>query len=169
VDGTLYRDGEAFAIRFERILQHPIDRVWAALTERERLAEWLGEVEIELRAGGALRIVFSGVEPPAVLETVVDEFDPPRLLQLRFDDRAGDGNMVRFELAARDEATHLVLTQSRVPSEHELADNAAGWHMRLDMLGASLDHGRQELPWARVEELNTRYAAIVAALSPATP
>ena len=169
MDGTLYRDGEAFAIRFERILQHPIDRVWAALTERDRLAEWLGDVDIELRPGGAIRIVFSGVEPPAVLETAVDEFDPPRLLQFRFDDRAGDGNLVRFELTDQGKATRLVLTQSRVPSEHELADNAAGWHVRIDMLGASLDHGRQELPWARVEELNTRYAAIVAGLSPARP
>ncbi len=156
-------------IRIERTFAHPIERVWAALTERDRLAEWIGPGEIEPRRGGTIRIVFGSVEPPAVLESIVDEIEPPRLLQFRFDDGVGDDNMVRFELTARGEATHLVLTQIRVPSDRDLADNAAGWHMRIDMLGASLDDGRQELAWDKVGQLTTHYVELVATLSPATP
>lgn len=156
-------------IRIERTFAHPIERVWAALTERDRLAEWIGPGEIELRTGGTIRIVFSGVEPPAVLESIVDEIEPPRLLQFRFADGVGDDNMVRFELTERGEATHLVLTQIRVPSDRDLADNGAGWHVRIDMLGASLDDGRQELAWDKVGQLTTHYVELVATLSPATP
>lgn len=104
MDGTLHRDGDTFMIRFERILNHPIEHVWAALTERKRLAEWLGPTAIDLRPGGAIRIEFSGVDPVPVLETVVDEIDPPRVLQFRFDDGPGNGNLVRFELADSPDA-----------------------------------------------------------------
>ncbi len=163
------REPDGGPIRIERPLAHPIERVWASLTERERLAEWLGEVDIEPWPGGKIRIVFTVVDPPVVLESVVQEIDPPRLLQFRFDDGEGDGNIVRFELTRQGDGTRLVLTQSRIPSDQELADNAGGWHMRIDMLEASLDDGMQELSWDEVGTLNTHYAAQVTALSPATP
>lgn len=169
MDGTLHRDGDVFVIRFERTLAHPIDRVWVALTERDRLAEWLGEVDLEPEPGGTLRIVFTVVDPPAVLETTVQAIEPPRLLQFRFADGDGDDNIVRFELTSEGDGTRLTLTQSRVPSERDLIDNAAGWHMRIDMLDASLDHGMQELSWSTVERYTVRYAALANALSQATP
>lgn len=125
--------------------------MWASLTERGRLAEWLGEVDLEPWPGGAIRIVFTVVDPPAVLESVVQEIDLPRLLQFRFDDGEGDGNIVRFELTARGETTLLVLTQFRVPSDQELADNAAGWHMRPGGTCASTCWKR---PWTTVRRIS---------------
>ncbi len=168
-EAEIARASDDGRIRIERTFAHPIERVWAALTERDRLAEWIGPGEIEPRTGGTIRTVFSGVEPPAVLESVVDEIEPPRLLQFRFVDGVGDDNMVRFELTGRGDVTRLVLTQSRVPSDRDLADNAAGWHMRIDMLGASLDHGMQEISWDKIGELTAHYADRVAMLSTATP
>lgn len=158
------REPDGGSFRIERTLAHPIERVWASLTEPDRLAEWLGEVEIEPRVGGRLRIVFTVVDPPAVLESVVDEIDPPQTLQFRFADGVGDDNLVRFELTAQGAGTRLALTQFRVPTDEELADNAGGWHVRIDMLEASLDHGVQEMPWSRVEALHARYTALVAGL-----
>ncbi|MDQ3656323.1 MAG: SRPBCC domain-containing protein [Chloroflexota bacterium] len=140
-EAEIARASDDGRIRIERTFAHPIERVWAALTERDRLAEWIGPGEIE----------------------------PPRLLQFRFVDGVGDDNMVRFDLTERGDATHLVLTQSRVPSDRDLADNAAGWHMRIDMLGASLDHGMQEISWDKIGELTAHYADRVAMLSTATP
>ena len=45
-------DGRAF-IRFERHLPHPIDRVWAAISEPAEIVGWLYQrVEIEPQLGG---------------------------------------------------------------------------------------------------------------------
>jgi uncharacterized protein YndB with AHSA1/START domain len=45
-------DGRAF-IRFERHLRHPIDHVWAAISEPAEIVGWLYQrVEIEPQLGG---------------------------------------------------------------------------------------------------------------------
>ncbi len=54
-EARLTRQPDGGRIRFERTFPHPLEQVWAALTERDRLAEWLGEVDLEPRAGGAIR------------------------------------------------------------------------------------------------------------------
>jgi uncharacterized protein YndB with AHSA1/START domain len=52
-DGTVTRDGDGLAvIRFERHLPYPVEVVWSALTEPQRLLRWWGEVDIDPRAGG---------------------------------------------------------------------------------------------------------------------
>jgi hypothetical protein len=57
MDGELVRDGESYVLRFERVLPHPIDRVWQAITEPAGLAAWFPHsVELELRVGG--KVVF---------------------------------------------------------------------------------------------------------------
>ena len=38
-------------IRFERRLAHPIEKVWAALTERGELIKWWGDATLELVEG----------------------------------------------------------------------------------------------------------------------
>jgi len=55
-DGTLEtRDGR-HVLRYERRLAHPIDRVWAAVTEPGELRGWLADAEIDLVAGGQVRL-----------------------------------------------------------------------------------------------------------------
>ena len=60
MDGTLVRDGERYAVRFERHLRHPIDKVWRAISEPEELRQWFpdGGVEIDLTVGG--KVKFAG-------------------------------------------------------------------------------------------------------------
>src|SRR3954466_12331215 len=51
-DGTLEtRDGR-HVMRYERRLGHPVQRVWAALTESNELRAWLADADIELVRGG---------------------------------------------------------------------------------------------------------------------
>lgn len=153
---------EGGEIRFERLLPHPLTKVWAAITESDRLAEWLAEGEIEPRVGGRVHLAFTVVDPPAILETTVIEADPPRLISFPFGGEA-DG-VVRIELAEAEGGTLLTLTQSRVATT-SLADNAAGWHARIEMLEAALESGMQELSWDRIGELNARYGELTATLS----
>lgn len=39
-------------LHFERRYPHPIEKVWDAITQPERLVAWLGEAEIEREQGG---------------------------------------------------------------------------------------------------------------------
>lgn len=47
------------ALRMERRLAQPPQRVWAAITQPAHLARWFpSEVSVELRPGGAIGFVF---------------------------------------------------------------------------------------------------------------
>jgi hypothetical protein len=55
-DGTFEKRDDRYVLRFERRLRHPIERVWAALTEPGELVGWLAEAEIELVEGGRVHL-----------------------------------------------------------------------------------------------------------------
>jgi uncharacterized protein YndB with AHSA1/START domain len=57
-DGTLETRDGVHALRFERHLAHPIEKVWAALTEPDRMAEWLAAAEVDLVEGGRVRLTW---------------------------------------------------------------------------------------------------------------
>ena len=41
--GEVRRDGETVTIVFRRRLSRPVEKIWAALTVPERLADWFAE------------------------------------------------------------------------------------------------------------------------------
>ena len=49
---------EAGAVRFERLLPGPIERVWAYLTDPNERATWLAAGPMELRVGGPVELSF---------------------------------------------------------------------------------------------------------------
>lgn len=56
-DGTLETLDGRSRIRFERRLSHPVERVWAALTEPGEMRKWWATAdELELREGGRFTI-----------------------------------------------------------------------------------------------------------------
>src|SRR5690349_16979701 len=65
-------------VRLEGRLDCEVDELWAALTETQRLAHWYGDIEGELRVGGAYsaRLHASGWEGTGRVE----ECEPPRRL-----------------------------------------------------------------------------------------
>ena len=83
-------DGEG-VVRMEDRFDTGIDNVWSAITDPNRLARWLGEVEGDLRLGGEFRARFyaSGWEGTGRVEAC----EPPhRLLVVTKDaDAAGRG------------------------------------------------------------------------------
>ncbi len=93
-------------VRREIVLEDPVEEVWAALTEPERLEEWFAnDVELDVRPGG--EGVFrwgDGDERRAIVE----EVEPERYLSLRFED---DG-LVELELEQAGGATRLFVTES---------------------------------------------------------
>lgn len=94
---TIRLDGEVFELRFERIFAHPIDRVWTALTQPGMIAQWLAPAEIDPRPGGRIRLAFTTSD--SVVDSVISEIDPPRVLEYRWVSNGDDRGVVRWELA----------------------------------------------------------------------
>ena len=138
------------ALRFERMLAHPPERVWRALTEREHLAAWFpGAVALDVPAGTEIEF------GPGSTGTVV-RTDPPKLLEYTWDEE-----LLRWELTPDgDGGCHLVMTN--VLSDPAAATAiAGGWHAGLEVLEAMLD-GR-ELDWSvweRDRQLKEEYAQV---------
>src|SRR5437762_6910969 len=138
MDGTLVRDGENYAVRFERRLHHPVDRVWRAITDQDELRKWFpdGGVELELAIGGKVRLAAEGWEDDNELvprEGTVTQLDPPRLLEFTWGD-----DPLRFELTPEGDGCVLVFSQT-FDGKAAAPRLAAGWTICLGNLDALLD------------------------------
>ena len=140
-DGTLVTAGGIAVIAFERRLAHPVDAVWAALTESDQLAAWLGEGTLEPRTGGEVAIR-TGPEDRTALQRVMAgrilAWDPPRVLEHEWLQPGLDLSVVRYELEADAGGTILRLTHRRSVTPGAFGGRA-GWHAYLDRLAAHLD------------------------------
>ncbi|MFB7243562.1 SRPBCC family protein [Streptomyces populi] len=130
------------AVRFSRVYDHPVDRVWRFVTDPGELAGWFpSRAEIELRPGGA--ITFSG--DPNMPESTgrVLAVDPPRHLSFEW-----GGDELRFDLEALDAGrTRFTLTDV-LAAPDTAARNGAGWEVCLAALDAAARGERPEGPHA---------------------
>jgi uncharacterized protein YndB with AHSA1/START domain len=164
--GTVEKKDGKHVLRFERRLKHPIERVWAAITEPEQLAGWIGDAELDLTKGGKVTLRFKhrvskaddenyDVIRPEEFEQAEDEYDgfeavvtavdPPRLLEYEAE-RFG---LLRWELQA--DRAGCLLTFSQVlalPDDAMAAQVLAGWHSFLDLLEDALA-GDPMTDWSR--------------------
>ena len=140
--GRIEADGEGWRLTFVRRFDAPIEEIWAAITEPDRLADWLSETKIEPRVGGKIEIDFGSDE---VAGGDIRVFDPPRAFEFEWEKSGGGiSSIVRFELATEGQGTVLTLTHSR-QSAQTVRGTCAGWHAQLEMLVATL-RGEQ-LEW----------------------
>ena len=155
--GTVHKHEDGYQLRFERQLLHPVERVWAALTNPAQLAQWLAPGEIELTLGGRVHLAFT--DGDGVIDGQVTAIAPPRLLEFTWTDQDNDFGFVRWELIANDGDTCLVLTHTVRESARGFGlPMLAGWHSLLDRLAALLD----DQPFAsdRWQELHDDYARL---------
>ena len=133
-------------IERELVINAPVARVWAAITESDQIMKWLGDfAEIDLRPGG--RMVF-GWSAHGRFNAVIDVVEPASRLVYRWTTEAGadvtDGNSTRVEytLAEEGSGTRLRLVETGFDAlafEPEVraakhADNVGGWQAELDEL-----------------------------------
>lgn len=134
--GTVRRDGGLGAVRFERHYRATPEELWAAWTEPERIARWLGAEVVggPIAAGGTFRLEW-GPDPDSQVELVVHELRAPRLLEWQWTINGEPPTLLRVELApAGDGGTLLVLDHRALPFT-QFAGLSAGWHDFLDALG----------------------------------
>ncbi|HEV7731830.1 MAG TPA: SRPBCC domain-containing protein, partial [Candidatus Binatia bacterium] len=137
------------AVRFERLLPAPVDRVWTFLTDSEARGTWFASGDMELRVGGRVTLHFRHANLSSPTETPPERFadmavnghtmlgrvtrcEPPTLLSYTWGD--DECSEVTFELAPHAEGTRLVLTHRRLATRDEMVDVAGGWHTHLHIL-----------------------------------
>jgi predicted dithiol-disulfide oxidoreductase (DUF899 family)/uncharacterized protein YndB with AHSA1/START domain len=139
--GIIRKYGDSLVLRFERYLHHPIEEVWAAITEPEQLATWLAEAEIELVQGGHVRLRWLNTD--TVMNATITQLEPPQLLEY-----AGDRHgVLRWELRKVTGGCLLTFSSTLPASFDRVAESLAGWHTHLDFLAEALDG--QAVDWPR--------------------
>jgi uncharacterized protein YndB with AHSA1/START domain len=134
------------AIRLERLLPGPIERVWAFLTESDKRARWLAAGEMELKPGGKVELNFDHTrispEPtpakyrdmPMGFTGKVMRCEPPRLLMFSWMESHGSHSEVTFELAERADKVLLAITHRKLEDRNALLSVSGGWDVHVGIL-----------------------------------
>jgi uncharacterized protein YndB with AHSA1/START domain len=147
IHGTLETIDGRPALRFERTLAHPIERVWRAVSVPAELERWFPAAADWTPATGE---TFEA----AGATGEVTEVDPPHRLAWIY-----AGQLYSFDLTAHGDGCHLVFTH--VLDDRGLAaQTATGWDAYLSRLephlaGESLSEEEAHESW---EETHERYA-----------
>jgi uncharacterized protein YndB with AHSA1/START domain len=124
-------DGQHVLVQ-TRTFRAPIEDVWAAVTESDRLARWIGSWEGDPESGSVhFRMLFEGEEHAG--ETMeIRVCEPPRRLHLT--SHAGDDVwLLELELTHADGVTTLTFSQPGI-TQDQVAGVGPGWDYYLDRL-----------------------------------
>ena len=117
----------------ETLLPAEPDEVWEALTDADRLSEWLApEVELEPYEGGEITVRDGDDERTGTVETVIER----ERLTFTWARPGGEPSRVEWIVEAIPAGTRLVVVETagpRAPAAH--GGLSADWGMRLRRLG----------------------------------
>ena len=170
---------EAGAIRFERLLPGPIERVWDYLVDPAKRRTWLADGAMDARPGGDFEYVWrnselsrEGDDPVPEkyaayaehrMKGHVIEADPPRRLVHNWDEYGDTPNEVTFELAERGDKVLLTLTHRRLSGRQGMLSVGAGWHTHLDILQATLEGRDPPAFWRNHMRIERDYEELIPA------
>ncbi|WP_292676744.1 SRPBCC domain-containing protein [Nocardioides sp.] len=156
--GTVERHGRRGSIRFERVLAHPVERVWDAITTPEGLAAWWlpfdASIDIDLTAGGLIAFTAPELGEDAMTCEIL-ELDPPhRLVHTHFDRSI----TLTWELTPDGDGCLLRLSQDTPDIAAALAEgHIVGLHHSLDRLEPALDAAPQAWDWDQLPVIEAEY------------
>jgi len=174
---------EPGTIRFERLVNGPIEKVWDYLTKSELKEKWLSSGDVEAKVGGTVTHEFdhtrlSNQEDPfpekykdmeegAVSKGVVITYDAPNILSYTWEEDDGFGSEVTFELSSKsDNKVLLVLTHRMLPEDPATkAGIGAGWHTHLSVLSDRLASTETKGFWGIHMPLEKKYAELISKLT----
>ncbi len=163
--GLIRKAGDGYEVLFVRRLNKPIEKVWAALTVPERIADWFTQMRFipEAELGARVELAFPDDDPPYHMTGEVVAFEPPRLLAWTWPDEAHPNSVVRCELTPEADGCVLRFSQSGMGTRW-LTGTAAGWHVFLDGLEGAAEGLRTPGSLEREKALRPGYEAQLAAL-----
>lgn len=132
------------AVRIERVLQSPPDRVFAAWTDPASLGRWLSpvgraEAEIEPWVGGRIRVTMIGPGVRIEHTGMYREVLPGRRLVFTWQSPyTGPGtSLVTILLEPRGAGTALTLVHEQLSAD-QVESHGGGWSRILDRLAVDL-------------------------------
>jgi uncharacterized protein YndB with AHSA1/START domain len=163
-NGEIRRAGDGYQILFVRRLRKPIEKVWAAVTVPERIADWFANMRFlpEPRLGARVELRFDG-SPYEMTDGEVVAFDPPRLLAWTWTNADHPPSVIRCELEPDGDGCVLTFSWTGTDTTY-LASSAAGWQVFLDGLEGATEGIRTPGSFEREEALRPAYEAQLAAL-----
>lgn len=124
-------------LEFRRSWPDPIEDVWAALTEPDRLGRWIGTYEGERAVGATGTFTMTHEDEPVGEPMTIVECDPPRRLAVEWVQEDTDAWRVDLDLWHEDGRTHLRFVQV-FGADADVTDFAMGWHWYLEKFGAEV-------------------------------
>jgi len=135
---------EPQAVRIQRLLPGPIERIWSYLTEGELRRQWLAAGDMQLEVGAPFELVWRNDEltdPPGQrpeglgeehrMQSRITELDSPRRLAFTWGE--GGGN-VSFDLEPKGDQVLLTVLHRGISDRANMLMIGAGWHIHLDVL-----------------------------------
>lgn len=166
---------EPGALRLERVLPGPVERVWSYLTDSDKRGQWLAPGQMDLRVGGPVELRFNhedlsrqtGPTPERYRNECnvtghVTRCDPPRLLSYTWGESSGSNSEVTFELTPRGKDVLMVITHRRLGSRDAMVNVASGWHAHVGFLIDVLSDREPPDFWAVHARLAADYAQRIA-------
>lgn len=131
--GKVSREADSHVLTITREFKAPIEDVWAAVTEPERLARWIGTFSGDPRSG---RVSFQmTAEGAPADDMVIRECLPPRVLKVTSNVGA-DRWHLELALDEQDGVTTLTFVQPGI-SPVAAESVGPGWEYYLDRLTAA--------------------------------
>jgi uncharacterized protein YndB with AHSA1/START domain len=162
LDGSVERTEDGgWVVTFDRPLDKPPDKVWSVLTQPQRLANWLGNVEADLRIGGAFVIRFRQMS--VVMTGQITALEPGRVIEYSWHENNPKmpASVVRWEIVPAPGGCRLKLTH-RFPAGCQLKDLTpfmGGWHAFLGAIPVAAED--TFVPYADEKELEAGYRRLV--------
>lgn len=163
---------EPGAVKLERLLPGPVERVWAYITEPQKRAAWLCGGTIDLRVGGKMRMEFDqnsltadksvppkyqGKEKGSSVG-VVTRLEPMRLFAHTWTWESGDTE-VTYELAPRGKDVLLTIVHRQVKGRDATASVMGGWDVHTGVLADVLNGVEPRPFWKTHTRLEAEYGA----------
>lgn len=144
--GQITKESDGYKVVFNRTFDHPIEKVWDAITDPEQLKYWFTDIEMDFRSGGKITIRFRDQENTSSYGTI-EVIDPPHKFVWTW-----EGELAIWELKKEhNNITHLTFSYSKLPPD--FAINApAGFHALLDRLENRLDGSETTYPFGTEEK-----------------
>ncbi len=140
---VLEKNKNGYQAKYERHLKFPVERVWEALTDNDKLSKWFQELSIEeLKAGGKIKF---DMQDGTYEELEIIEVKLFSVLEYTWGE-----DRVRFELYQEANGCRLVLIETIKEITDHTSKDLAGWHVCLDTINALLggnSYGQRENEW----------------------
>jgi uncharacterized protein YndB with AHSA1/START domain len=159
--GTLRAADDSGVVRLEARFSADEDDVWSALTDPRRLAQWLGDLEGDLRPGGKVRAHFVATGWEGTLR--VEACDRAERLLITTTSAGEPECVIEVTLAVEGEQTRAVFEDRGLPLG-QIAAYGAGDQVLVEDLAAHLVGLDRCDARARWQELHPRYQELAEGL-----